>query len=877
MNIILTTLKNIFIALIIILTGLVGFCYYLHFNPIKTSSNFLQQLINLSAPQFTAKGEDGVLTFSDYKLFLSYSKTTLTNNNNVPINLDNIKIAFNVLSYCGQLTASIVNSPLLALISIQNNPKEQQMIDDFNSQNHIPFNGEVSVNFGLLRSKEVQVKLSSAAGWHKSQQANLVKINLVEFFIDLHYMHNQLSIKKFQIKYNNNITASLQGNFIFTQKDLSLAEFQADITNLPVEYLVGLWPKILFPEVHDWVSSHVKKGIIKKAHGILKLTAEDLKENTIIPKESIKAEIEFANATIDYLETYTPITNAEGIISFDGEALYVKTNKAELLNNKITDILLTLPYNKPILSLKANTSGSIGDFKEFIPNKFFQKLNGYGLSFNDIQGKVNGSFNLTIPTSDNFQISDLQFEVKANFKDLSIKHLSFLEFNTGTITLKNEADKLKLTMQHKDKLSLAVTNHHKEEDKHLNQINIYGDVEIKQEINTSNFKLTPGYINIDAALTAETWKTKFNFLNTEIFFTSLGYTKAKNSSFILECAGDFLENTIESKDCSISGKEISGKVGLVYSYKDKILSKLSLENIRMGENNFKFESSSKPGFYTYNLVAKTLNLSQATFINPNNNDLNNYTIFLKADKIKLKNDTDLYKVNANIKKIGTAPNDISFSAFSDSDQITINKTTKNDKEVYILHSTSAGLFSQAFGIYKNIKKGDLLIDIYPTRNSEGMEYNENLLVKNFYLTNTSILSKIILGILSPLNSPQALAQALQGGSLKADSFTADLNYKKGILKLKNGSINGTSYEIKLHGLVDANNNQLEFKGLYIPSFYGINKIISMIPLLGKLLSGGDDSAFLAASFGVKGSFDKPNTSFNPLSILTPGFIRNLFN
>ncbi len=131
--------------------------------------------------------------------------------------------------------------------------------------------------------------------------------------------------------------------------------------------------------------------------------------------------------------------------------------------------------------------------------------------------------------------------------------------------------------------------------------------------------------------------------------------------------------------------------------------------------------------------------------------------------------------------------------------------------------------------------------------------------------------------MSPLNSPQAVAQALQGGSLKADSFTANLDYKKGILKLTDGLIKGSSYEMKLYGSVDFPNRNLSFKGLYIPSFYGINTFISMIPLFGKLLAGGDKSAFLAASFGIKGSFDNPSTSFNPMSVFTPGFIRQIFN
>ena len=170
-----------------------------------------------------------------------------------------------------------------------------------------------------------------------------------------------------------------------------------------------------------------------------------------------------------------------------------------------------------------------------------------------------------------------------------------------------------------------------------------------------------------------------------------------------------------------------------------------------------------------------------------------------------------------------------------------------------------------------------MIEFTPSFKDKEVEYSGQVKANNFYLTNTSILSKIILGILSPLNSPQAMAQSFQGGSLKADSFTAKVSFANGVLTLKDGVITGTSYSVKLEGKVDFNTKKVTFKGIYIPSFYGINTFISMLPLLGKLLAGGDKSAFIAASFSFGGPFDNIKTNFNPISILTPGFLRNIFN
>ena len=121
----------------------------------------------------------------------------------------------------------------------------------------------------------------------------------------------------------------------------------------------------------------------------------------------------------------------------------------------------------------------------------------------------------------------------------------------------------------------------------------------------------------------------------------------------------------------------------------------------------------------------------------------------------------------------------------------------------------------------------------------------------------------------------AMVESLKGGSLKADSFTADLEYKEDVLYIKNGSIKGPAYEVKISGDVSFRDNLVNIKGVYIPSVYGINNLIAMIPLIGTLASGGGKTGLIAASFTVKGDIDNSKISFNPLSILAPGFLKNI--
>jgi hypothetical protein len=53
--------------------------------------------------------------------------------------------------------------------------------------------------------------------------------------------------------------------------------------------------------------------------------------------------------------------------------------------------------------------------------------------------------------------------------------------------------------------------------------------------------------------------------------------------------------------------------------------------------------------------------------------------------------------------------------------------------------------------------------------------------------------------------------------------------------------------------------------------------VAKVPLVGELLSGGEGQGMFAARYSVKGGEKSPEVSVNPLSILTPGFLRGLFD
>ena len=80
--------------------------------------------------------------------------------------------------------------------------------------------------------------------------------------------------------------------------------------------------------------------------------------------------------------------------------------------------------------------------------------------------------------------------------------------------------------------------------------------------------------------------------------------------------------------------------------------------------------------------------------------------------------------------------------------------------------------------------------------------------------------------------------------------------------------------ITVGGTVDTNTTKLNLKGVVVPA-YALNSFIGKIPVIG-MLAGGEGEGLIAFNYSVNGTYASPDVSVNPLSGLTPGFLRGIF-
>jgi len=108
-----------------------------------------------------------------------------------------------------------------------------------------------------------------------------------------------------------------------------------------------------------------------------------------------------------------------------------------------------------------------------------------------------------------------------------------------------------------------------------------------------------------------------------------------------------------------------------------------------------------------------------------------------------------------------------------------------------------------------------------------------------------------------------------------DSLDAKISKVGDRINIKNGRTSGQSIGLTAQGYVDIGNDTARLAGIVVPAF-ALNNLLSNVPLLGPLLTGGKDGGVFAVSYQLSGPLDDLKTDVNMMSAMTPGALRELF-
>jgi hypothetical protein len=121
-----------------------------------------------------------------------------------------------------------------------------------------------------------------------------------------------------------------------------------------------------------------------------------------------------------------------------------------------------------------------------------------------------------------------------------------------------------------------------------------------------------------------------------------------------------------------------------------------------------------------------------------------------------------------------------------------------------------------------------------------------------------------------------LFEALSGPGLGFSRLVLPFRLTPEALFVDEARAFSASLGVTAKGRLDRRDNTVDMEGTIVPA-YVFNSLLGHLPLVGRLFSAEPGGGLLSVAFEVEGPVTDPRISVNPLSALTPGFLRGLFD
>jgi hypothetical protein len=208
---------------------------------------------------------------------------------------------------------------------------------------------------------------------------------------------------------------------------------------------------------------------------------------------------------------------------------------------------------------------------------------------------------------------------------------------------------------------------------------------------------------------------------------------------------------------------------------------------------------------------------------------------------------------------------------------------KSPVAVHLGHNGSARLINaeardagDAFrlvGFYPSIEGGEASLQVNLDAGGPGAK-SGTLWARDFVVLGDSVVNDV----LTDPNSTAVLGERKQQVTRQRIVFNqlrAPFTVGAGKFRLKDGYMNGPMLGATMRGTVDFKAQTVELGGTYVP-LYGLNSALGAIPILGRVLVGRQGEGVVGITFAIKGKLDNPSVLVNPMSVMTPGIFRQIF-
>ncbi|WP_146681478.1 AsmA-like C-terminal region-containing protein [Thioclava sp. F28-4] len=690
------------------------------------------------------------------------------------------------------------------------------------------------------------------------------RLNLDPFRID---------IGQLELNDQGDTTISARGK-VSAEKDGWKVALDAGIDQIDQTKLLALWPPAVVPKTREWLEKNVTTGQLRNARVALRL----------VPGAQPKLALgyEFRGADVRIIKTLPPVQQGRGFATIIDTRQALKVEEGHVTapsggRIEVTGSSLIVPdiRIKPApAKVTLMTRSPIPAALSLLDQPPFEFLSKAGMSTDVAQGWAEARSVIRLPLKPNVPQDEIDFDVTARLTEVKSDTLvPDRPLRSDLLTLK--ADPQGMTISGKGTLSgvgfdAAWTQKFGPENKGRSEV--AGTVDVSPDgLDRLGIALPNGMVRGSGKgrIALELRKdqpTRFTFASAlqgiRLSIPEIGWSKAPGSAGDLKMSGTLgAPPQVDSLSLSAAGLKTQGDITLNKGggLNRARFSSLSVGNWFTGSVDLIGQGKARPP--KVNVTSGRLDLAKADLGGGAGASAGGAGTAISAalDRVQITDGIALtgFRGDFNTRGglSGRFQGQLNGSAPIDGTVI----PAAGGRVAVRAQTRDAGRALAATGIFTKARGGQGALVLTPLGQKS---YDGKLTVANLRVKDAPVLASLLSAA-----SGVGLLEQLSGDGILFSSVDGAFRLTPNGVSVTRGAAVGASMGVTMTGNYYPQSKTLNMKGVISP-FYLVNGIGQVISKQGEGLFG--------FNYSLRGSSDAPKVSINPLSVLAPGGLRELF-
>ncbi len=204
------------------------------------------------------------------------------------------------------------------------------------------------------------------------------------------------------------------------------------------------------------------------------------------------------------------------------------------------------------------------------------------------------------------------------------------------------------------------------------------------------------------------------------------------------------------------------------------------------------------------------------------------------------------------------------------DDLAVDITPQPGGRSVAVSSADAGAALQALGVADNLVGGRLVLAGAYDDTKPGSPLAGTATLTEFNLRTAPAIGRLLQAM-----TLYGVLDVLRGPGLHFSKMVAPFGWHDQVLHLASARAFSASLGITAQGDLDLHQRTADVTGTVVPAYF-FNQLLGDLPLVGRIFSPEKGGGVFAARYSVRGKLSDPKVGVNPLSALTPGFLREGF-